>query len=292
MNLPQPNDAFAWVQAAGLPALVCRPLAEIAPHLFTTRGWPLGSRAPETPADASNPLTDARWMDVATAMDVDAAHLVRVRQVHGTMVVVARQVGAEGPGAADADIIISDSPDLALAVQAADCVPILIADRRTGAVAAAHAGWRGLSVRVPAATVAALGREFGSQRKDLVAAIGPAIGACCYEVGAEVFQRFVRTGFTGDQIGRWFLPQPAPSARNATVLPGASRNAGPREDHWHFDAWASAREQLEAVGIPAEQIFVAELCTASHPEWLCSYRRDGSPAGRMAGAIRSPRRRP
>jgi YfiH family protein len=286
MNLPQPNDPFAWVQAAGLPALVCRPLAEIAPHLFTTRGWPLGSREPETAADASTQLTEGRWMDVAAAMDVDAAHLIRVRQVHGTMVVVARQAGADG---ADADIIVSDNPDLALAVQAADCVPILIADRRTGAVAAAHAGWRGLSVRVPAATVAALGREFGSQRKDLVAAIGPAIGACCYEVGADVFQRFVRTGFTGDQIGRWFLQRPAPSARNAslTSLPGA-----PREGHWYFDAWASAREQLQAVGIPAEQIFVAELCTASHPEWLCSFRRDGSPAGRMAGAIRSPRRRP
>jgi hypothetical protein len=239
--------------------------------------------------DASNQLTDARWTDVAAAMNVDAAHLARVRQVHGTMVVVARQAAAAG---ADADIIVSDNPDLALAVQAADCVPILIADRRTGAVAAAHAGWRGLSVRVPAAAVAALGREFGSQRKDLVAAVGPAIGACCYEVGTDVFQRFVRTGFTGDQIGRWFLSRPAPSARNATVLPEASRNGGPRDDHWYFDAWASAREQLEAVGIPAGQIFVAELCTASHPEWLCSYRRDGSPAGRMAGAIRSPRRRP
>ena len=234
-------------------------------------------------------------------MDVDTAHLVRVRQVHGTMVVVARQAGAEGPGGPgvpDADIIVSDNPDLALAVQAADCVPILIADRRTGAVAAAHAGWRGLSVRVPAATVAALGREFGSQRRDLVAAIGPAIGSCCYEVGVEVFQRFVRTGFTGDQMGRWFLSQPAPSARNATVIPGLPGPPGPslpgasREDHWYFDAWASAREQLEAVGIPAAQIFVAELCTASHPDWLCSYRRDGSPAGRLAGAIRSLRRRP
>jgi polyphenol oxidase len=286
MNLPQPNDAFAWVQAAGLPALVCPPLAEIATHVFTTRGWPLGSRTPETAAGASDRLMDVRWTDVATAMNIDATRLVRVRQVHGTMVVVARHGAAEG---ADADIIVSDNPDLALAVQAADCVPILIADRRTGAVAAAHAGWRGLSVRVPAATVAALAREFGSQRRDLVAAIGPAIGACCYEVGADVFQRFVRTGFTGDQLERWFLPRPAPTARNASI---ASLPTLPRADHWYFDAWASAREQLEAVGIPAGQIFVAGLCTASHPEWLCSYRRDGSPAGRMAAAIRSPRPRP
>jgi purine-nucleoside/S-methyl-5'-thioadenosine phosphorylase / adenosine deaminase len=284
MNLSQRNDPFGWVQATGLPALVCGPLAEIAPHIFTTRGWPLGSQAPETSGGV-----DERWRDIAAAMDVDASHLVRVRQVHGTTVVVAREPAAE---ASDADIIVSSSAELALAVQSADCVPILIADRRTGAVAAAHAGWRGLSARVPAATVAALGREFGSQRKDLVVAIGPAIGACCYEVGADVHQRFARTGFTGDQLERWFLKRPAPSARNPTVLSGPFRSADPRADHWYFDGWASAREQLQALGLSAEQIFVAELCTASHPEWFCSYRRDGSPAGRMAAAIRSPRRRP
>jgi YfiH family protein len=214
--------------------------------------------------------------------------IVRATQVHGASAAAVREAPGSGAcvDAGEHDVLATTLPGVALVVQTADCVPILL--RASGAVAAAHAGWRGLSVRVPAAAVAALGREFASQRKDLVAAIGPAIGACCYEVGADVFQRFVRTGFTGDQIGRWFLPRPAPSARNATLpsLPA------PREDHWYFDAWASAREQLEAVGIPPGQIFVAELCTASHPEWLCSYRRDGSPAGRMAGAIRSPRRRP
>ena len=268
------------MQASGLPALVCRPLADIAPHFFTTRGWPLGSQAPEAGADVRE-----RWGDIAAAAGVDVAHLVRAHQVHGTMVLVAREPMGE---MADADIIVSNSPELAVAVQSADCVPILIADRRTGAVAAAHAGWRGLSVRVPAAAVAALLREFGSRRTDLVAAIGPAIGACCYEVGADVRQRFVRTGFTGDQIERWFRERPGPSARNPSM---PSLPVAPREDHWYFDGWASAREQLQAVGVPADQIFVAELCTASHPEWLCSYRRDGSPAGRLAGAIRARRDR-
>jgi polyphenol oxidase len=139
-------------------------------------------------------------------------------------------------------------------------------------------------VRVPGAAVAALLREFGSQRKDLVAAIGPAIGACCYEVGADVRQRFVRTGFTGDQIERWFLPKPEPTPRNPSV---ATLPRVPREDHWYFDTWTSAREQLQAAGMSAGQIFVAELCTASHAEHLCSYRRDGAPAGRLAAVIRS-----
>jgi hypothetical protein len=146
-----------------------------------------------------------------------------------------------------------------------------------------------LSVRVPGATVAAMLREFGSRRKDLVAAIGPAIGACCYEVGSDVRDRFVRTGFTGDQLERWFLSKPAPSARNPSM---PSVRAAPRPEHWYFDAPASAREQLQAAGIPDDQIFVADLCTASHPEWLCSYRRDGAPAGRLAAAIRSGDRHP
>jgi purine-nucleoside/S-methyl-5'-thioadenosine phosphorylase / adenosine deaminase len=254
---------------------MCRPLTEIAPHFFTTREWPLGLPAVDAGEDGSE-----KWGSVAAAIGVEPAQLRRARQVHGTMVVVAGEASAERP---EADILISKDPALAVAVQSADCVPILIADRRTGVVAAAHAGWRGLSVRVPAATVAAMARELGSERKDLVAAIGPAIGACCYEVGEDVLQRFIRTGFTSDQIERWFLMGPAPTARNPS-MPSVARF--PRPAHWYFDAWASARDQLRAVGIPEDQIFGAELCTASHPQWLCSYRRDGSPAGRLAAVIR------
>ena len=252
---------------------MCQPLADIAPHFFTTRGWPPGQAG----------AGDDAWARVAAAAGVAPTHLIRARQVHGTMVVAANDPGAPMK---DADIIVSRNPALALAVQSADCVAMLIADRHTGAVAAAHAGWRGLSVRVPGTAVAAMTREFGSQRKDLVAAIGPAVGACCYEVGRDVLDRFIRTGFTGDQIERWFLHQPVVDARNP---PADSLPHVPRAEHWFFDGWASAREQLRMVGIPESQIFIAELCTASHPEWLCSYRRDGSPSGRLAAVIR-PRR--
>jgi YfiH family protein len=265
--------------------LVCRALERAAPHLFTTRQWPLGSPAPGT-APFDDDDDDREWHDVARAMEVDVSRLVRLRQVHGAAFLVAREPPATIP---EADIVVSNTPGLALAVQAADCVPLLVADRRTGAVAAAHAGWRGLSARVPGASVAALVREFGCQKKDLVAAVGPSIGACCYEVGADVLQRFVRSGFTRNQLERWFLEQPIPNGRNRSMptIPPV-----PRDGHWFFDGWASARDQLEAAGISPDQIFVAGLCTASHPECLCSYRRDGSPAGRMAAAIRCAPRCP
>jgi YfiH family protein len=276
--LPEPNEAFDWVQGGSGPALACRPLAAVAPHLFTTRHWPLGSPI------AGNDLPEA-WLGVAEAMQVSAGRLVRVQQVHGDAVVVA---DAGCPPVQPADIIVSCDPEVALAVQAADCLPLLLADSATGAVAAAHAGWRGLAAGVPRTTVASLAREFGSRAADLVAAIGPAIGPCCYEVGAEVRDRFQREGTDHDQLARWFLPAPPAMARNPSLPRVASRRA----DHWFFDTWTAARDQLAEAGVPAGRVFLSGLCTASHPGVFCSYRRDGSPAGRIAGAIRSPRRRP
>ena len=160
-----------------MPALVCEPLLDWADHLFTTRGWTLGRTAPQPGGDG--------WAEVADAMGVAADRLRRLRQVHGAAVVIAEQARNPLP---DADIILSTQPDLAVAVQAADCVPLLLVDRRTGAVAAAHAGWRGLAARVPGETVQAMARAFGSRPEDLLAAIGPAIGPCCYEVGEDVRQ--------------------------------------------------------------------------------------------------------
>jgi purine-nucleoside/S-methyl-5'-thioadenosine phosphorylase / adenosine deaminase len=279
--LPKPNDGFAWVQAQTRPALVCRDLQPLAEHLFTTRSWALGS------AGAAQP--DEAWEEVAGAMRVDPRQLVRVRQVHGAEVVVLRRGEARDPDRVPADVIVSDDPSLALAIQTADCVPLLIADRRTGAVAAAHAGWRGLSARVPEVAVNALARDFGSRPSDLVAAVGPSIAACCYEVGADVREAFTRAGFAASELDRWFSSAPRPSTGNQS-MPGLPHV--PRANHWFFDGWAAARHQLDEAGVPAHQIHIAELCTASHPEILCSYRRDGKAAGRIAGVIRPPQRLP
>jgi polyphenol oxidase len=261
---PQPSDGFAWVQAPGGEALVCLPLLGLARHLFTTRAWTLGFTR-----DADDA---AAWDEVAGALSVSRAHLIRVHQVHGAAVVVCREgeqvaVDAAGSAAGDADIILSNDPGLALAIQTADCIPLLVADRRIGAVAAAHAGWRGLAAGVPMTTVEAMTREFGSRPADLVAAIGPSISAPAYEVGKDVWERFAAAGFSADQLARWF-------------------RGGARADHWHFDGWQATREQLDAAGIPADQVHLSALCTATDPAF-CSYRRDGAGAGRVAAAIRA-----
>ncbi len=233
------------------------------------------------------------WTEVALAMRVDPSHLVRLRPVHGSASVVATSTIEVDARLPDADIALTDRPDLALAVQAADCVPLFIADttdRPLGprgfarAVAAAHAGWRGLAGRVPARTVEALGREYGCRPENLIAVIGPSIGSCCYEVGLDVRDAFAGAGFGPDDLDQWFSTSPV---RRASNPPLADLPPVPRAGHWFFDGWLAARQQLQAAGVPRHAIHCAELCTASHPKWLCSYRRDGSPAGRLAGAIRS-----
>ncbi len=258
---PQPSGGFEWVQGAGGLALVCRALQPYAGHLFTTRAWALGSRAQ---------ARDEDWQAVAAALDVEPARLARMHQVHGAAVVV-RRAGdtprSAGDPLPDADILISDDPSLALAIQTADCVPLLIADRVSGAVAAAHAGWRGLAAGVPGVAVAALARELGSTPADLIAAIGPSISAERYEVGEDVRARFLAGGFSAGEIARWFRP-------------------GARPGHWLFDGWQAASDQLASAGLDAAQIHSSGLCTATYPDLFCSYRRDGAGAGRIAAAVR------
>jgi len=221
-------------------------------------------------------------------MGVDQAHLARVHQVHGTSIVVAQ--GVASAKLPEGDIIVSDDAATALAIKTADCVPILMADRRTGAAAAVHAGWRGLAARAPEAAVAELAARFGSVPDDLVVAIGPAISACCYEVGEDVRDRFAGAGFDDQDLNRWFSDVPLPSAANPSMpqLPATRR---PR--HWFLTASDAARDQIvRGTGVPAAQVHVAALCTASH-DTFCSYRRDGASAtGRLVAAIRPSPRRP
>ncbi len=260
MKLPAPHQPFRWIDTEYGPALVCTPLEAHARHLFTSRQWALGS-APAGDAQA--------WDEVAHAIGVGRATLVRLHQVHGADVVF-RRVGElrDVNHLPDADIVASNDPTLALAIQTADCVPILIADRRTGVVAAAHAGWRGLAARVPSEAVQALAHRFDSAAADLMAALGPSISAARYEVGADVREKFEAAGFADAELARWF-------------------SSGAREEHWQFDGARSAFDQLAAAGIPRTQIFTAGLCTATHADALCSYRRDWKEAGRMAAVIRA-----
>jgi YfiH family protein len=263
--LPPIPDSFRWTDESWGPALRCRPLEAVAPHLFTTRQLQLTS--------------DADWQRVAVALG--AAHVATLTQVHGRAVVVARDVPEGKPfdvaqGKPEADVLVGDNPDVAVAVRAADCVPLLIADRATGAVAAVHAGWRGTAAGAAAAAVDALAREFGSKPDDLVAAIGPSIGACCYEVGTELVDAFAAAGHARHLIDRWFLAPPPPR--------GSRERA-----RLHLDVAGANRDQLVLAGVPEAHIHLSGLCTAMELNLLTSFRVEKEKAGRIAGVIR-PRR--
>lgn len=231
--------------------LRCRPLLEIAPHCFTTRDLLLREDASE-------------WAAVAGFLQLAPGRVRLIRQVHRADVAVVRR-GMDGDWSRpEADVIVSDDPASAIGVRVADCAPILLADRRLGVAGAAHAGWRGALQRVAAAAVEAMTREFGSSPSELVAAIGPCLGACCGEVGDEVVRAFEEAGHRDP--GRWFTAGPTPKP--------------------YLDLARANANQLQDAGVPAGSIHVASLCTKTHAGLFHSYRAAGASAGRMVGVIR------
>jgi polyphenol oxidase len=164
-----------------------------------------------------------------------------VKQIHSASCFeAAGRTGVLG----EADALLEDTPGAVVAVKTADCVPILLADNRHRAVAAVHAGWRGTVAGIVGRAVEAMHARFGTDPADLDAAIGPAIGACCYEVGPEVSAHF--------------------------GIPGRA----------HVDLADANRGQLAAAGLAPGRIHVAGLCTLCHTEFH-SFRRDREASGRM-----------
>ncbi len=244
----------------GRPAFLTSPLleAEGVPHLFTTRHFP-GLRpaadglAPFAPP--SRPLLEAR--------DLVEEPPAFARQVHGADVLVARAGGRVGV----ADALVSDRPGLPLAVFTADCVPVVVYDPDGRRLALVHAGWRGTLRSVTAAAAAALGRA-GAAAPRLLAAIGPSIGPCCYEVDGPVIEPLARA---------------FPEAWSAWVTP-----AGPGK--WMLDLWKANEDQLRGAGVDPARVENPRLCTACRGDLFFSYRREGK-GGSLATVAAVPRRR-
>jgi YfiH family protein len=198
---------------------------------------------------------------LAAALGIRPGALRQSTQVHGARLVVA---GGDPRAtlALEADALAAEAgTGHAVAVRVADCVPVLLANEATGVVVAAHAGWRGVEAGVVAASVAHLGRGAGR----LVAAIGPCIGACCFEVGREVGERIARASSAGAIV----------------------REAGEKV---FVDLRVAVRAQLRALGLEGDAIddvpgAGSEGCTRCNPERFYSFRRDGDASGRLVGAI-------
>jgi purine-nucleoside/S-methyl-5'-thioadenosine phosphorylase / adenosine deaminase len=247
------DAGFEWVVGPAGRTWRSRTLHPYAAHAFTAR--PLAFRG--TGADDD-------WRRLGETLATPPAAIVRATQVHGRRVLIINP-GDVVEAQPEADAIVSCDPARAVAILVADCVPILVADRAGHVVGAIHAGWRGTCAGVAAAAVDAI-RDLGVEPADLVAAIGPSIGPCCYQVDDRVRTAFL--GMTPDAAA-WFSDD------------------GP--GHWKLDLWQANIDQLTDAGVPADAIALARICTADHLDVCHSYRAEGRSAGRMAAAIRLAR---
>jgi YfiH family protein len=206
--------------------------------------------------------------------------LLTLRQVHSEVVLALDSAPAEAPRG---DAAITRITGILLAVQTADCVPILLADTRHRTVAAVHAGWRGTLRRIVAKTLGRMRMAFGTNPANVVAVLGPAIGRCCYEVGPEVVQAFASQFASAPE---WFDPfatgeEPNPLQWLSMMPPG--HNAPPARVR--LDLAAANRWQLCDAGVAASNIVASELCTACRTDLFFSYRREGARTGRLMAVI-------
>lgn len=197
----------------------------------------------------------------ANALGVNPAKFTTCQQVHGSKVVLVDEK-LVGSGAlafestvADTDALICNLSDVPLMLFYADCVPVLLADTKSGAVGLAHAGWRGTVAKIAQKTLDAMAKEFGTNAENVIAAIGPSIGQCRYEV-----DDFVRDQAAGYE--EFFAPKE-------------------EQGKYMLDLWGYNVKQLKECGVPSENIAVAEICTAHNSSLFCSYRAEQGKTGRM-----------
>ena len=191
------------------------------------------------------------------------AWLLSVKQVHGTdALIVDRPVTARDRFEGGWDALITDQPGVTVVVRTADCVPVLIYDRRKNAVAAVHAGWRGALAGIVPKTIQSMVGRFGIQAADLRVSIGPSAGPCCYEVDQAVLE---------------------PLRSRRQDWPALLQNDEGRKAR--LDLKALVRRQTAESGIPFEHISVVNVCTICHPSLFYSYRREGRVNGTMLSGI-------
>jgi polyphenol oxidase len=222
------------------------------------------------------------------ALGASKMRVVALRQIHSDIVYMAGAAEMpQGEAAPQGDALITREPGVLLAIQTADCVPILLADTKGRAVAAIHSGWRGTAQRIAEKTLGRMQMEFGTRPQDVIAALGPGIGGCCYEVGHEVVKEFTakfpnaRDWFAGpidalengDSDPNW-LPW-------LTMRPPGHAPPAPRA---HLDLIAANRSILAGAGIASKNIFSSGFCTACRSDLFFSHRREHA-TGRLLAAI-------
>ena len=215
-----------------------------------------------------------------SALGAEKSPLIALKQMHSAVIWPFESAPKD---ACKGDASLTKTAGLLLGVQTADCVPILLVDPKKHAAAAVHAGWRGTLARILQKTVGELHARFHSDPADLLAAIGPSIGPCCYEVGAELVAQF--SSQFADAAEYFDEPRTGEEPNPLQWLNMMPPGHQPPPKNVHLDLPKANRSQLLAAGIPEKNIFLSNLCTACHPDLFFSYRKQGSRSGRLFSAI-------
>lgn len=306
VKLPRLPDASRTKRKARTPGVVIPPAFQNLKWLragFSTRqggastaygdsdlnlGW--------TREDNAATVAKNRKRFVQAVTDKSNFELVAMRQFHSGMIrIVEKDHGPlatlDGKAILRGDGLMTDVPGTLLGVQTADCIPVLIVDKRTHAVAAFHAGWRGTLARIVERGIGTMQLRYGSRPQDLLAAVGPGIGACCYAVGEEVrFDFESQFAYAPDLFSEVYDSDPIrekyPLLFMTARAPGHS-NIGPQI---HIDLWEANRRQLLDAGVPARNISVVAECTGCAREKngdrrYFSHRKEHGYTGRMMAVI-------
>jgi YfiH family protein len=238
-------------------------------------------------ADDSREAVGRNRQLLAEAITGDpATPLVTVRQIHSNVLHLANAQDAVRERPWKADGLMTDEPGLLLGIQTADCIPVLVADRKRRAVAAFHAGWRGTVKRIVETGVGRMRLEFGSRPEDLIAAIGPGIGACCYAVGEEVLSSFEsQFAYADDLFREVYDTDPVRTKYPMLFLTQRAPGHSPIGPSLHLDLVEANRRQLLAAGLKPHAIKVVCGCTSCEPELFFSHRASQGRAGRMMAVI-------
>ena len=212
--------------------------------------------------------------------------VITLRQFHSNLVVVASRADAARRAPKKADGLMTAEPGLLLAIQTADCIPVLVADRKRRVVAAFHAGWRGTVKRIVECGIGRMRMEFGSRPEDLFAAVGPGIGLCCYSVGEEVRSSFESQFVYARELFR-DVSDSDPIRRKYPMLFLTQRAPGhsPIGPSLHLNLIEANRRQLLDAGLKSTAISVVGGCTSCHADLFFSHRASRGYAGRMFSVI-------
>lgn len=275
-------------ESGGLQILDLEPFAKFPwlVHGFSTRSGGVSALDSERVLNLSftewdekeNVLDNRRRLQLAIGASELA--LVTMKQIHSDVIRPFQERSAQ-PCKGDASV--TNRPGLLLGVQTADCVPILLVDPKRRAIGVVHSGWRGTLARIAEKTVGRLHLEYGSKPADLMAALGPCIGLCCYEVSADFVSKF---GAQFADAAEYFdEPRSGEEPNPLQWLNMAPPGHQPPPKNVYLDLRRANRSQLLAGGLRPQNIFISDLCTACRTDLFFSYRKEGVHSGRLLSVI-------